>query len=328
MALQRKSVSVGIDVGGTHTRVALIDQQKTILTRRRETTDRTATASSWCDQLADVIRDVMRQGSCDAPISSIGLALPGTLDADRRSVIRSIRLPFLEDVPVVDELERRVGVTPLLCTDAEASTWGEYIAWPVRCRCFVHLRLGTGTALGVVIDGRLIRLDTDRRSHLAVLIVNHKSDAPLCSCGQRGCLETIASGPAVEERAKKLFRKRSAGLSPRGRKKPEIAPRRDSEMVLHQQCLFNGIVCLQQAWEQSDDRARVLVQSVADALRVAVENLNDHYQPDVIVIGGGLVDHLPCLSTILLQDKRLQPARLGDDAGLIGAGRFGFEIEN
>lgn len=294
-------IAIGIDVGGTQTRVAAVDRMGQILARCCHRMDEADSADRLIARLTIAVENILDEVGVDSSAHMrLGVALPGTLDQQRRLVVRSINLPFLEGYPFIDELAWQTGYPTVLFTDAEAATWSEYVSCASRAGRFVHLRLGTGIACGVVVDGRLQRLDADRGQHLDALVIDNTPGARPCPCGRRGCLETIASGTALEERA------REVGYT-------------------------NGITSLQRAWEQGDDTAVALIQNVSDALTAAVRNLAAYFQPSVICLGGGVATGLPCLldrTIARLQAVRdedseagvsVVPARLGDDAGLIGA---------
>jgi predicted NBD/HSP70 family sugar kinase len=232
---------------------------------------------------------------------TVGLAVPGTLDPPRHTVVRSINLRFLEGRRLGEELGQRIGRSVILLTDAEASTWGEFRIREQQPESFVHLRLGSGVACGIVLGGELQRLDAGRTGHLDVLVISDRPDAPQCRCGRRGCLEAIASGTALAERASML------GIT-------------------------NGIAGLQTAWERGDEAARRIVHEAAAGVVAASRKLAECYRADVICVGGGVVSHLPSLMQEVMDrcpSSRTSPgeqcrwsvvpARLGDDAGVIGA---------
>jgi glucokinase len=242
----------------------------------------------------------------DAGVAA-GVALPGPLDPDRRTIVRSVNIPFLDGEPFAEELSRRVRCKCVLLTDAEAATWGEYVSRGPRCERFVHLRLGTGVACSAVIEGELVRLDTDREGHLGLLVVASGESASMCRCGRRGCLETLASGPALKFRALELGYK-------------------------------TGLTELQQVWQAGDATVARLVDEVAEAVTTVVNNLARHFEARVICIGGGVVMRLPGLLEQTVKrfhssgpETReaavsVEPALLGDDAGLIGAALLALHL--
>jgi predicted NBD/HSP70 family sugar kinase len=295
-------IAIGIDVGGTRTRVAAVDRSGRVLARRHHLADRTPDGNALIDWLDRAVAEVFGEARPhDAEIGGVGLALPGIIDRQGRVVVRSVNLPFLEGRPIAEELGGRTGLEVRLVTDADAATWAEYLACSPSPRGFVHLRLGTGIACGVVTDGSLLDLSVGRSGHLDALIVDDRPDAATCRCGKRGCLETAASGVALTERGQQ------AGFQ-------------------------NGLPDLRRGWERQDQAAMKIIQHAAAGLSLALGNLGRRFGPEVISVGGGVASQLPVLLETALEHFRvsgapnacglrasIQQSCLGDDAGAIGA---------
>ncbi len=295
-------IAIGIDVGGTQTRAAAVDRSGRVLARRSCATDGLADGGAliaWLAEQVTALREGKHTGG--ARVKALGLALPGLIDRERGVLTRSINLPWLEGRAVADELSRETGVDVTLTTDAAAAVWGEYTARPARAERFVHLRLGTGVACGVVIGGVLQDLTAGRTAHLDALVVNDQPDAPMCRCGRRGCLELFASGAALIAQGQK------AGHA-------------------------NGLTGLQRAWQRGEGRATELVERTAVAVAKAVANLARRFDADIVNLGGGVLSLLPAVmeatqrlaSEAVSMEGRsarvvLERCRLGDDAGVIGA---------
>ncbi len=297
--------SIGVDVGGTFTRVGVVNGQGALLQIVRIPTPLDHNGAALTGEIARTVASLrLRAGArADAggPIC-MGLALPGLVDRIGGTLARSVNLSFLESRPIVAELTNALALPVYIMTDAEAATWGEYTACNPRPRGFVHLRLGTGIALGVVQRGVLVdTAQPTRRGHLEVLITDHTKAAQPCPCGNRGCLETIASGPALVDQSK------GAGLG-------------------------NTLTDLHRAWVDGDPRAERIGDAALAALGVALCQVALTYAPEVICIGGGVVDALPRIldcdwvGAIVERHHESQPhapkvvsARLGDHAGVIGA---------
>lgn len=312
--------AIGIDVGATFTRVAVVDARLNVTAERRFVTGRPRDAAALVAQIAKTANLVGKLAGIDAANSiPVGLAMPGTLDVERRILIRSVNLAMLEGMPIGRMLGARMKLTPLVMTDADAATWGEYACRvsggmlqseppeqttgrprPIDGASFAHLRIGTGVACGVVANGQLVRLDTGRTQHLEALVVETSPDATPCSCGRRGCLEAVASGAALTRRAE------SVGIT-------------------------RGLEGLQRAWEQGDPRARDIVRKAAQSVNTAVRNVADRWTAAVVCLGGGGVATLPAIidevrrlvrqegGPALPSSSSLESARLGDSAGVIGA---------
>jgi glucokinase len=194
-------------------------------------------------------------------------------------------------------------------------------------RAFVHLRLGTGIACGVVIDGKLQPTGQPRTTHWNVLVVDSGPKAKPCPCGLRGCLETIVSGPALEGRA-------ASTPSPF---KGEGWGEGDGTRT-------QSLNRLEEAFSRNEPAARSIVEEAARALATAISNLKSEIagrrgtdKPQLVreerdalsvCLGGGVIAALPCLFEELSarwlargdEAVAIRLARLGDDAGIIGAG--------
>jgi len=304
--------TIGIDVGGTQTRAAGVNSDGRILASRRSPTPRSG--DELFDWIVLEIQRIRSESGC-GPASAVGLALPGIVDRERGLLVRSVNLPFLQSRPIREELANRIGLPVSLMSDADAATWGEYSACTPRPGAFVHLRLGTGVACGIVVDDRLRSTGASRTTHWDALVVDDGPDAASCPCGLRGCLETIASGPALERQAATM-------------------------------AYEDGLAGLQSAWGRCEPAARVIVDRVADALVSAISNLKSQIHDCplphgrgsegtdplrvLVCLGGGVITALPCLldqTAIRLRSRdddftrriTVHPSRLGDDAGVIGA---------
>lgn len=289
--------TIGIDLGGTSIRAAAIDPEGRIVSLRRAPTPRSA--DDFREWIVDAVHQLRKETAHDTAVA-VGLALPGVLDAKRGMVNRCVNLPFLEGRELRDELSVRTGLAVTVMTDADAATWGEYSACAPRPRSFVHLRLGTGIACGIVVDNRLQSTDPERTTHWKVLVVDDRPEAVACPCGLRGCLETIASRPALEVRATQIG-------------------------------LVNGLVGLQQAWERDEPAARDMVDGASRAVAAAIRNLRSQIpNGEVVCLGGGVITALSCLieqtaKHLGLSDDdctryfAVHSSRLGDDAGVLGA---------
>lgn len=263
--------TIGVDVGGTFTRAGVVTNNGQVRHIHRTETPRANTGPALVTWIANAVDALIAAvGEPEGrEIRYAGVGLPGIVDAEEGRLVRSVNLPLLEGFAVRDELVRRTGLAWRVTTDAAAATWGEYIGYCVangaRPKRFAHLRLGTGVALGAVIDGVLDVGPTDathpfderRTGHLDLLRVIDGADAPLCRCGQRGCLEAIASGRALAERAA------SVGLG-------------------------DDLAELARLGENGDAAARQIIDRAADAVSMALSNIANHYRADVVVVGGGV----------------------------------------
>lgn len=295
------SLAIGVDVGATTTRVGAVDENGTIYGFQRFDTPQCVGADAFMSTILEAVKNVqVAIESNQGMLTSIGLAVPCSLSSDRSRVVRCINLPFLEGVSVAVPFEADLAVRCHVATDAEAATWAEYAARERDAERFAHLRIGTGVGLGVVIDGQLQRLDSDRTTHADILVVDRSSTAPPCPCGRRGCLEVFASGPALQRSLLKVGQ-------------------------------YDGLGGLQEAIALGDEEAWCVVTCVAQEISHAILNVVERFRVQTVCLGGGVIEHLPCIveavrkaisqSNRACSDKTLavEPSRCGDDAGVLGA---------
>lgn len=291
--------AIGIDIGGTHARVGLIDARGDVLDVRRGPTLPGIGGAELIQWIASAIDRLASANPATTPAVA-GIAVPGVLDDGRSAIVRAVNLPFLENVPLRDELAARVRCPVVLDTDVAAAAWGEYAAAPHRPGRMVFLVVGTGIGAAVVLDGRIVRHTHSGAGHVGQLIVDSSPEAPRGDCGTAGCLEACAAGPALEHAAA------AVGLPP-------------------------SLSELQKRCQEGDTTAVDVVATAARFLAIGLVNLVHLYAPDEIVIGGGAAAALPELirraathvrhlgGDLVPESLVIRPTVLGDDAGMIGA---------
>jgi glucokinase len=276
-------------------------------------------------RLAVDARDAAAAAGLD--VVGIGLGCAGTVDWDRGTVVMSPRLP-LHDTPVRARLAAATGLPTVLDNDANVAALAETRVGAARgSRHVVMLTLGTGVGGGLVLDGRVYRGATGSAAELGHMRV--ASDGESCNCGGTGCLEAYASGRALERIARRTVRERGADTRDSAGYAAALADleargRLTGETV--------GALAL-----QGDRAAEDAVREVAGWLGVGLTSLANAFNPEVIVVGGGLV----ALGELLLaparevlarcglspnrEIARVVPAALGNEAGLVGAAVLAWE---
>ncbi|MCH8243192.1 MAG: ROK family protein [Planctomycetes bacterium] len=207
-------------------------------------------------------------------------------------------------VNIADALGDEIGLPVHLLSDIQAATWAEYGAFHPRPGRFVHLRLGTGAGICAILNGQLEAQDAARRTHHPLLVVDAAQTAAECPCGLRGCLEGFVAAPALVAR---------------------MSDHLDSRDLRE----------LQAHYDTGDAFALAIIDLAADALAVALENVIRAYEADVVSVGGGVIMALPSLLDRAVEaygerqdadrsrkGSSIRAARLGDDAGVIGAARL------
>ena len=291
---------IGIDLGGTKIAGGLIDAEGSLISRVLRPTD-TASAEAVLDGLVAVAADLQAEAP-EAPVA-VGVGVPGTLDRRRGRLIQASNLP-LHDVALVDALQERLGLPVAVDNDANLAALAEHLHGAARrARHSLLLTLGTGVGGGVIIDDRVFRGATGAGAELGHVSVER--DGPPCpgGCPNHGCLEVYASGPGIGMVARRL------GL-------PDPEPRSVNDRAL-----------------AGDGDALAVLQEVGRTLGVALASFANVFDPEMIVLGGGVSAHVGHLllpvAVAELRARALRPnadqvevvlAELGAEAGLIGAG--------
>ncbi len=303
---------LGIDVGGTKVAAAEVDGA-----RLRATLERPTDLSSGDALLAGIEAAATELAAEAGKPAAIGIGIPSQIDFESGRVIASNNIP-LEGVAMRDELADRLGVPVVVDNDANCAALGEAAAAPEEpvARNLVMLTLGTGVGGGVVIDGRIFRGASGLGGELGHVVID--ADGPECPgrCPNRGCLEAFCSGTALAREAEAV-----------GRELPESA--------LGRIVAVGGVPSGRDAVAAAragDAPAGALLERLGTRLGVGIASLVNAFEPQRIVIGGGLsaagdlfmeaarreaaARALPAL----FERVSLSLARAGPLAGVIGAG--------
>ncbi len=301
--------TVGVDVGGSKSLGVLLAADGTVVAEQRVPTPRTA------DALLGAIGDLVEHLQAGAPGSGVGVGVPGLVDRD--GVLRFVpNLPGVVEVPVRAALARR-GLGPAIVTnDATAATWAEFTRGAASgASDVVMATIGTGIGGGVVLGGTLVGGHHGFAGEFGHMVVD--PNGPRCPCGQRGCWERYASGSGLGWMAREAAH---AGVAARV---VELAGG-DAEAVRGEHVTV--------AAAEGDAQAIAVMDRFAWWLAVGLANLATVLDPEVIVIGGGMVEAGPVLLeparrafAALLEGGQHRPpvplvaAALGERAGAIGA---------
>ncbi len=310
---------LGIDLGGSKILTALVDAQGKILacdiapTPAREGLDAVIRS-----MLESVNRVLNQSGTPASGLTAIGLGAPGPLNSESGVLFTSPHLPGWKDVPLRNIIEQELGKKTFLLNDANAAALGElYLGAGRGVRNFIYITISTGIGGGIIIDGKIYTGTIGTAGEVGHMVINDKG--PACSCGNRGCWETLASGTALAREARERIKagNKTAILDYAGGKAENVT----AEAV-------------HQAAQAGDNLARKLIARTGYYVGVGLANLINIFNPELIVIGGGLSNIGGSLFEPAFAEARKRaftPAcravrfarpELGQDSGVLGAAIF------
>jgi glucokinase len=320
---QRKDCWIGFDLGGTKMIASVLDEQMKLLGRERKKTKGHEGMETVLERMVKTMRDALVDAKVDAGrLAGIGVGCPGPLDLEKGVVIDAPNLGWKE-VPLKAHLEKEFGCPAVIANDVDAGVFGEYRFGAARnARCAVGVFPGTGIGGGCVYEGQILR--GRNRSCMEIGHVQVVPYGPLCGCGQRGCLETVAGRMAIAAEAAKAAYRGDA---------PHLMEIAGADLTkIRSGALAASIKAGEKVIEH-------IVREAAGRIGVAVASVVHLLAPDVVVLGGGLVEAMPELFVngvaktankhvmpSYVDSFRVVPCQLGDDAVLLGAAAWAREM--
>jgi predicted NBD/HSP70 family sugar kinase len=198
LALKDSSkVALGIDFGHSHVQVAVAGVAHDILAERRCELDVNHRAIEALDAAARMADEALEVAGADrARVIGVGIGIPGPVDRERGTAGSATILPGWVGIRIADAMEERLGVSVQIENDANLGALAE-LTWGAgrNCSNFAYIKAATGIGAGLVLDGRLLRGASGTAGEIGHTTLD--GAGALCYCGNRGCLETVASGPAI-----------------------------------------------------------------------------------------------------------------------------------
>jgi glucokinase len=316
----RNEVTIGVDLGGTKLIAGVVDADGHVSSLRRWP-GRVPHYDQALTAIAELVAQLRREAHAKGDtVVAVGVAIAAFLTADRDRVCEATNLVGWHDRPFRADLAERVGLPVVVENDGDAAVWGEYVHGAGRGeRCVAMATVGTGIGGGLVIGGNLISGGfglAGEFGHLQVV-----RDGRACGCGARGCLEAYASGTALARSVRA-----AAATDPGGAQRLLDRAGGDPHRI-------DGPIITALAID-GDPLARRAVAELGKWLGIGLAQITPVVDPSVFLIGGGVVDAVGDLIIdpartaydAGLSIRRFRPlaplrrARLGNAAGLVGAG--------
>ena len=320
MPVGKPSFVIGVDLGGTKLAVGAmpLDGSREIAMRSERThaeQGEEAVLERIVRAIEAVVLQTMAETGCSRDaFAGVGLGAPGPLDREKGVVIVAPNLGW-KDFPLRDRVTAGTGFAATLDNDANCATLGEWwIGAAKGGRNVIGMTIGTGIGGGLMLDGVLYHGSSDVAGEIGHMTID--STGRRCKCGNYGCLEAYASGPAIAERAREAI----AGGEP-----SSLASLAGGDpSAITAQVVY-------QASGQGDEIAREVVRETARLIGTGVANLLNIFNPDTVVLAGGVAQAGEDLFEPLRAEVRrrafrpavdacrIVPGTLGSSAGVVGA---------
>ncbi len=324
---KQKVYALGIDLGGTKTLAAVVDitSGEVIASERKRTR-----AEKGQDFVSQLIKDLSLAAleaaklPPDASILAVGVGAAGQIDRKAGVIVDAPNLG-VKDMPLRDILGKQFGKPVAVANDVEVAALGEYLYGSGRgYSTFACIFVGTGIGSGIVQNGRMYTGLTGTAGEVGHMTI--QAGGRLCPCGSRGCLEAYASRTAITKAIMaEIHHGRDSVLS------------REAELQLKEgeTIIRSGLLAI--ALNRGDELVTEIVTEAADYLGYGLASVMNFYNPECIILGGGVVEAIDLLFERAVHRARItalaEPARktkilrakLGDFSGVVGAACLGAE---
>lgn len=303
-----ESVCIGVDVGGTNLRLAVVDRSGVVLRRESRATEVGSGCADFLSRLLLVLNRLKGEAEADGlRVAAVGLGAPGLVSG--QGVIRcSVNLKPLQRLDLAQAVSSGIGLPVQMLNDANAGALGEQRFGAGKpYRSFLMLTIGTGVGAGLILDGRLwtgVDGAAGEFGHLTV-----EPDGRLCGCGNRGCLEQYVSATAIAACAARQGegegRAGAAGVAARAL--------------------------------EGNPQAAAIFEEAGRYLGIAAAGVLNLLNLEAIILGGGVAESFELLAVPMRKEMlarafpipgarvRILKGALGDDAGVLGAAATAFD---
>jgi glucokinase len=308
---------IGIDVGGTNVKIALVDKSGKIIYSNSVPTYAKMGYEYTVNNIKQAIKDLMKETNTTAKdIDGIGFDFPGQVDYKTGVVKLAPNIPGWVNVPIAQMIEEEFHIPTRIDNDVRCAALGEMkFGAGQGCENFVCITVGTGIGSGLVVNGQLVRGASNAAGEIGHIKLQMK-DGLICGCGDTGCLEAYASGPSIVAMAQDYIK---GGKSTKFR---EMAAAEGGEITPYM---------VAKAAEAGDPVAKRIFEIVGEYIGIGLTSVINLLNPEKVIIGGGVAE----AGDLLLDPIRktikeramvvagsaveIVPAQLGNSAGVIGA---------
>jgi glucokinase len=308
---------VGVDLGGTKIFAGIFDSSLECVGTSKVSTKSQRGVETVIERIERSIQDAVDEADLTMKqIAGVGIGAPGAVDFQTGSVIFAPNMEGWKDVPLKKELEKQLGVPVFVENDANIAVLGVHVAeLKSKPRHVVGIFVGTGIGGGLIINGELYSGFNHTAGEIGHMVID--VNGPKCGCGNKGCFEALASRTAIFQRIK-------AGI-------------KDGEKTLLTEMLGDALEDLRsgdlrKAMRRGDKFVGKVIEQTAEYIGIGVANLVNILGPEVVVLGGGVIEALADEMTPIISKTAKEHAmpgtmkgveiiasKLGDNAGITGA---------
>ncbi|WP_027415886.1 ROK family glucokinase [Aneurinibacillus terranovensis] len=319
MRESREARVIGVDLGGTNIKAAAITKTGQVVTKVEWATEADKGVEHVINRLQKIAYTVAEEAGWNwAEVTGMGIGLPGFLNFRTGVVEQAVNLGW-KNTAIISVLSESMGIPVYFDNDANAAAIGE--AWVGGGQGFDHVAvatIGTGIGGGFIINGHIVRGANGMVGEIGHLLME-REHGRLCNCGKHGCLETISSATAMLRSAREAVR--------------EGAQTTLSQFALDSLTTRDVI----DAARLDDKVAYAIVKQAMETLGIALSHIGNTLNPQRIVIGGGVSKAGEIIFEFIrkgfeqgalprvIEACQIVPAKLGNDAGVIGAAKLALE---
>lgn len=307
---------MGFDLGGTKMLAQIYDDDWKVIAKEKKRTKPGTSERQGVDRIIDTIKDALKKAEITPDqLHGIGIGCPGPIDMDNGVLMDLPNLGW-EAVPLRKQVSEELGCPVAVLNDVDAGTYAEFRMGAAQgARCAIGVFAGTGIGGGCIYNGEILR--GAKTSAFEIGHIQVMSNGPRCGCGQRGCLESVASRLAIAAQAARTAYRGDA---------PELLDRAGVDLSK----IRSG--ALSSSIEKGDTAIRDIIEEASRYIGIAIASVVNLIGPEIVILGGGLVEAMPDIfvpTVFKSANKRVMPAyqdsfkvipaALEDDAGVLGA---------
>lgn len=314
----QRELWIGVDLGGTKILAGVFDSQMRLLAGNKITTKPERGYDAVVERIARCIRDAVDEGDFSLKqVQAVGIGAPGAVRPDTGEVIFAPNLQW-KQAPLKKDLEKYLGVPVFVENDCTVCTIGVHeVEMGGRPKNMVGIFLGTGIGGGLVLNGSIYMGSQRTAGEIGHMVL--EVGGPKCGCGNRGCFEALASRSAIFRRLESEIKNGAKSLLADAVKEGgRVSTLRSGE--------------LKKALKRGDKLVDLVIKDAARHTGIAVANLMNILNPELVVLGGGVLDALEDhMMPVIVQTAKsyampgtakgvqIVASQLGDNAGITGA---------